>query len=64
MGANSTAAWYRLDAAEPSNVEVFVDETAQAETITLTGDYVDLQRTPVSGSLELPPYSSRVLVAE
>ncbi|MBN2196500.1 MAG: right-handed parallel beta-helix repeat-containing protein [Polyangiaceae bacterium] len=64
MDGASAAAWYNLDVDEPSNVEVFLNDTAEAETVTLAGEYVDLRQVPVESPVELPPYSSVVLVAE
>ena len=61
---NSTGAWYSLSESDPPNVEVFLNPTAEASTVTLDGSYLELDQSPVSGSLELPAYGGVALVIQ
>jgi hypothetical protein len=62
--ANSKSAWYTQKVGEAPKTEVFYNETASTKTVELKKSYVDLDQKPVTGSLELPPFSSKVLVAQ
>ncbi|MBI5534768.1 MAG: right-handed parallel beta-helix repeat-containing protein [Deltaproteobacteria bacterium] len=61
--ASSKAAWYQESGATP-RAEVFINDTASATTVTLSKSYKDLDQKPVTGSLALEPFRSRVLVAD
>lgn len=61
---DSVDAWFSLpEGAEPIT-ELFVNDTAEERTVTLTGSYVDLDQAEVSGSFVLAPFASRVLVRQ
>jgi hypothetical protein len=62
--AHSKAAWFTLAEAATPITELFVNDTDAQKTFSLTRDYVDLDQNPVSGTIELGPYSSRVLVVK
>jgi hypothetical protein len=53
-----------LSESDPPNVEVFLNPTAEASTVTLDGSYLELDQSPVSGSLELPAYGGVALVIQ
>lgn len=62
---NSAAHWYTLTPADPPVSEILVNATAAAVEVDLGGAaYLDLDQQPVSGSVVLAPYSSRVLVRD
>jgi hypothetical protein len=61
---NSKSAWFTVAEGEVSVTELFINDTAEDKTFTLDQAYVDLDQQPVTGSLTLAPFTSRVLVAE
>lgn len=48
--------------ASPDRSELFYNDGRSARTIPLEGTYRDLNGDPVEGSVELPPFSSRILI--
>lgn len=59
----STEHWYTQDSGEPPISHIFYNDSGQNQTIDLGNViYVDLDQTPVWGSLTLAPYSSRILI--
>ncbi|MGC9394789.1 MAG: hypothetical protein ACP5J4_08035 [Anaerolineae bacterium] len=64
LDAHSHEAWYSQAVGEPSRSRIFFNDTAVAQTVDLGyTSYLDLEQNLVVGSLYLPPFSSRVLVA-
>ena len=61
---NSMSAWFTTAEGAAPTTEIFVNDTAAEKSVALGRAYVDLDRKPVSGSLTLAPYSSRVLVQQ
>jgi hypothetical protein len=61
---HSTSAWFTLAEGTQPKTEIFVNDTAEVKTLTLTGSYVDLDQKAVTGSITLDPFASRVLVAQ
>ncbi len=60
---SSVSHWYGLGAGDPPRSEIFVNDTGAPVEVSLGGvPYEDLDRQPVSGSLTLAPYSSRILI--
>ncbi len=62
--ATSSTQWYTLSAGDPPRSELFVNDTDAVHVLPLVGSYLDLDQQPVSGSLTLQPYSSRVLIRD
>ncbi len=62
--ANSSEHWYTQPASEPPKSHIFYNDTAQNKTFDLGNVlYKELDQTPVSGSITLAPYESRILIA-
>jgi hypothetical protein len=59
---NSRQAWYGLEDGEPDVSVLFVNETDSSMAIPLGQTYVDLDQNPVSGTLDLGPFSSVILI--
>ena len=60
---SSVTHWYTEAPGDPPRSEIFVNDTGSGVNVSL-GDltYEDLDQQPVSGSLALAAYSSRILV--
>ena len=55
--------WYTQPAGEAPRSHIFYNDTAQTQVVDLGYTYYqDLDQTPVSGSLSLAPYTSRILI--
>ena len=64
LDAGSSEAWFTLSTGDAPRSRIFYNDTPQTEVIDLGYTvYKDLDQNQVAGSLTLPPYSSRVLVA-
>lgn len=63
MDSGSHANWFTLNPGDPPLSRVVTNPTSAAAVISL-GDrqYLDLEQSPVSGSLILAPFESRVLI--
>ncbi|MCI5054861.1 MAG: right-handed parallel beta-helix repeat-containing protein [Flavobacteriales bacterium] len=46
------------------HMDFFYNETGVATTVSLSKNYIDVDGTPVSGTLNLPPYSGKVLIVD
>lgn len=62
--ATSTSAWFTQATGATPRTELFTNDTAASKSVPLTRSYVGLDQKPVAGPLELPAFSSRVLVAQ
>ncbi len=61
--ADSVENWFTLNSGDPPNSEIFYNDTHQVKTIDLSADaYLDLDQNPVSESLTLEPYQSKILI--
>ena len=61
----STGNWFTLPTGAPVNSTIFYNDSSVAKTIDLgAAAYKDLNQNPVSGSLTLQPYKSRILVLD
>lgn len=60
--ALSKLAWFQETPPLATRAEILVNDTAVAKTFPLTGSYVDLDQQPVASSVNLAPYSSKVIV--
>jgi uncharacterized repeat protein (TIGR01451 family) len=61
--SHSKEHWYTQSAGEAPKSQIFYNDTSQTKMIDLGGMlYRDLDQNPVSGSISLSPYSSRVLI--
>jgi uncharacterized repeat protein (TIGR01451 family) len=61
--AHSKGNWFTLNPGDPPNSSIFYNDAAQPQTISLGSKlYKDLDQNPVSGSIALQPYQSRVLI--
>ncbi len=62
---NSLAHWYNLSPGDPPRSEIFVNDTDQTRDFHLGGvPYQDLDQQPVAGSIQLPAFSSRILIRD
>ena len=61
---SSRAHWYNQAAGEVARSRIFVNDSGSAATVALMGGYRDLDQNVVTGSINLPAWSSRVLVAD
>jgi uncharacterized repeat protein (TIGR01451 family) len=62
--SNSSEHWYTQPAGEAPKSRIFYNDTAQTQTIDLGNVlYKGLDQTPVSGSITLAAYTSRILIA-
>jgi parallel beta-helix repeat protein len=63
LDAASKKNWFTLAPGAPRSWDVFLNPTGQSVTVPLGGRrYLDLDQQPVTGSLVLPAYGSRVLI--
>lgn len=61
--ANSIEDWFSLAAGDPPNSKIFYNDTNAVKVINLGAtNYQDLKQTPVSGTLTLQPYRSKILI--
>jgi parallel beta-helix repeat protein len=61
--AHSKTSWFTQPTGQPSRGRIFYNSTTTAQTIDLgSRQYLDLDQTPVIGSLTLAPFTSRILV--
>jgi uncharacterized repeat protein (TIGR01451 family) len=61
--AASKEHWYTQPTGEPPKSHIFYNDTAQTKVVDLGNIlYKDLDQNPVSGSISLVPYSSRILI--
>ncbi|MCB1052277.1 MAG: right-handed parallel beta-helix repeat-containing protein [Acidobacteria bacterium] len=65
MDGQSATTWFLLDVNDPTLGELFSNDSDQVQTVNLGGSvYLDLDQNTVSGSFQLQPYRSRVLVPQ
>ncbi|GAB4144875.1 MAG: hypothetical protein OHK0017_03840 [Patescibacteria group bacterium] len=62
--ANSKEAWYTFAQGDTDTSQIFTNNTASLVNVSLTGNYKDLDQNPVSGTLTLPAFSSKVLIQD
>jgi len=63
LDANSSEQWFSLGALDPPLGEIFLNPTDQTVDVSLGGNtYFDLDQNPVAGTIQLAPFSSRILV--
>ncbi len=62
--AESEDAWFNSSEGAEAETELFVNDTAQEQSISLEGVYLDLDQQSTVGSIQLAPFSSRVLVRD
>ncbi|MEL7059711.1 MAG: right-handed parallel beta-helix repeat-containing protein [Acidobacteriota bacterium] len=60
--AGSSAHWYTLDTSEPPRSRLLVNASDQPMQVPLVGSFFDLDQIPVAGSLDLAPFSGRILI--
>ncbi|MDY0096194.1 MAG: right-handed parallel beta-helix repeat-containing protein [Candidatus Vecturithrix sp.] len=60
---NSKKHWFTLIPGDPNNAEIFYNDTKAAKAFSLgTTLYQDLDQNPVSGSITLQPFTSKILI--
>lgn len=59
---SSKLAWFQESGSVATRAEILVNDTAATKSFDLTGSYTDLDRTPVASPVDVPAYSSRVVV--
>ena len=65
MDAGSVAHWYSQAPGEEPRSEIFINDTDQPILFPLGGiTYRDLDRQPVTGSVSVPAFSSRILIRD
>ena len=62
MDASSTESFYTQSEGEEPRSEVFVNEMSVETSVSLSGDYVDLDGEPAGDSITVPPYGAVILV--
>lgn len=59
---SSSASWFSLTGGQPDPSVLFVNDTETPAAIPLAEPYFDLDQNVVAGSLNLAPFSSRILI--
>ncbi len=59
---NSSASWFSLTGGDPDPSVLFVNDTDAPVNIPLSEDYFALDQSVVTGTLNLAPFSSRILI--
>jgi hypothetical protein len=59
---NSSASWFSLGGGDPDPSVLFVNDTDAPVNIPLAEDYFALDQSVVTGTLNLAPFSSRILI--
>jgi hypothetical protein len=63
LDANSKTNWFNLNVGEPDLSHIFYNDSQSPLVVDLGNNlYLDLDQNPVSGSIVLAPYTSRVLI--
>ena len=63
LDANSKTNWFNLNVGEPDQSHIFYNDTQNPLVVDLGNNlYLDLDQNPVTGSLVLAPFTSRVLI--
>ncbi len=63
LDANSKTNWFNLNVGDPPISQIFYNDTQNPMVVDLDNNlYLDLDQNPVTGSLVLAPFTSRVLI--
>jgi len=54
----------KISDAKEDNSEIFINDTEVTKTIQLSGKWRDLEGKPMTGSITLEPYTSRILIKD